>query len=125
MIKVKDFLNPNSMLTPGIAASIIMINANVLWVNSGMTPKYAVLVLCLLICLIVLAIFRAPIWQKLVYYIINVAIVFSISAGSNIVDTPTNQIIQTTGQQVADSRGLLNVSSLFIESAELDNDITQ
>jgi len=113
------------MLTPAIAASIIMINANVLWVNSGMTPKYAVLVLCLLICLIVLAIFRAPLWQKLVYYIINVVIVFSVSAGSNVVDIPTNQIIQATGQQVADSRGLSNMSSLFIESIKEDNDTTK
>ena len=125
MIKIKDFVNPNSMLTPAIAASIIMINANVLWVNSGMTPKYAVLVLCLLICLIVLAIFRAPLWQKLVYYIINVVIVFSVSAGSNVVDIPTNQIIQATGQQVADSRGLSNMSSLFIESIKEDNDTTK
>ncbi len=125
MIKIENFLNLNSMLTPGIAASIIMINANVLWVNYGLTPKYAALVLCLLICLIVLAIFRAPLWQKLVYYIINVMIVFSVSAGSNIVDFPTNQIIQTTEQQVADSRGLANISDFFIESAEQDNNSTK
>lgn len=98
-----------------------MLNANALWINYGLTPKYAVLVVWLLICLIVLAYIRAQLWQKLVYYIINVSIIFSVSAGYNVVGIPKNQIIHTTGQQVAVTSTVPNISGLFFESAKVDN----
>ncbi len=85
MSEIKDFLNPNSMLTPGIAGGITMMIANSLWVNFDFPPKYTAIVMCLLLGLMVLAELKAPIWQKPVYYIINVLIIFSVSAGSNVV----------------------------------------
>ena len=122
MSKVKDFLNPNSMLTPGIAGSITMMIANALWVNFGLTPKYTALVLCLLLGMVVLAELRAPLWQKSIYYIINVLIIFSVSAGSNVVGISTNQTTQAARQQVAVSLSLPNISSFFIKNAMADND---
>lgn len=121
MSKVKDFLNPNSMLTPGIAGSITMMIANALWVNFALPPKYTALVLCLLLGLVVLAELRAPLWQKSVYYIINVLIIFSVSAGSNVVGISTNQITHAAGQQVAVALSLQDISHFFINSAKADN----
>lgn len=110
------------MLTPGIAGSITMMITNSLWVNFGLTPKYTALVLCLLLGMVVLAELRAPLWQKSIYYIINVLIIFSVSAGSNAVGTSTNQITQAAQQQVAVSLDVANISSFFINSAMADND---
>ena len=123
MSNVKDFLNPNSMLTPGIAGSITMMVANALWMNFGLPPKYTALVLCLLLGLVVLAELKAPLWQKSVYYIINVLIIFSVSVGSNSVGVSTNQIPQTAKKQVAVSLDLPELSSFFIRSAKADSDI--
>ena len=81
MSEIKDFLNPNSMLTPGIAGGITMMITNSLWVNFDFPPKYTAIILCLLLGLMVLAELKAPLWQKPVYYIINVLIIFSVSAG--------------------------------------------
>ncbi len=125
MSKVKDFLNPNSMLTPGIAGSITMMIANALWVNFGLPPKYTALVLCLLLGLVVLAELTAPLWQKSVYYIINVLIIFSVSAGSNVVGISTNQITQAARQQVFVALELPTLSGFFIKKAKADSDMSK
>jgi len=91
MSEIKDFLNPNSMLTPGIAGGITMMIANSLWVNFDFPPKFTAIILCLLLGLMVLAELKAPLWQKPVYYIINVLIIFSVSAGSNVVGMSASQ----------------------------------
>lgn len=110
------------MLTPGIAGSITMMIANALWVNFGLPPKYTALVLCLLLGLVVLAELTAPLWQKSVYYIINVLIIFSVSAGSNVVGISTNQMAQAARQQVFVALDLPTLSGFFIKNAKADND---
>jgi hypothetical protein len=123
--KVNDFLNPNSMLTPGIAGSMTMMIANALWVNFGLEPKYTALMLCLLLGSVVLAELKVPLWQKPVYYIINVLIIFSVSAGTNIVGmnaNNTNIATQTNQEeeQITVSLGLPNITGFFINSAMAD-----
>jgi hypothetical protein len=131
MAEAKDFLNPNSMLTPGIAGSITMMIANTLWVNFGLEPKYTALMLCLLLGLVVLAELKVPLWQKPVYYIINVLIIFSVSAGTNVVGITannTNLASQTTPiaeEQIAVSLRSSNINGFFINSAMADEELSK
>ncbi len=83
MSEIKDFLNPNSMLTSGIAGGITMMITNALWVHFAFIPKYTALILCLLLGSMVLAELKASLWQKPIYYIINVLIIFSVSRSSD------------------------------------------
>lgn len=128
MAEAKDFLNPNSMLTPGIAGSITMMIANALWINFGLEPKYTALMLCLLLGLVVLAELKVPLWQKPVYYIINVLIIFSVSAGTNVVGMTANntdlasQTTPVAEEQLAVSVRSSNISGFFINSAMADED---
>lgn len=123
MTEVKDFLNPNSMITPGVAGSITMMIANTLWVNFGLEPKYTALMLCLLLGLVVLAELKVPLWQKPVYYILNVLIIYSVSAGTNVVGMTANssnlasQTTQITEEAVAVSLQLPSIHNFFINSA--------
>ena len=126
MSEIKDFLNPNSMLTPGIAGGITMMIANSLWVNFDFPPKYTAIVMCLLLGLMVLAELKAPIWQKPVYYIINVLIIFSVSAGSNVVGMSASQAKllseanQLKEQKLADVNYLQKLSGFIISNANAE-----
>lgn len=126
MAEVNDFLNPNSMLTPGIAGSITMMIANTLWVNFGLDPKLTALTICLLLGLLVLAELKVALWQKPIYYIINVLVIFSVSVGANVVGVSTDTIriasqsTVVTEEQNIDSTSLSNVGNFFINSAAAD-----
>ncbi len=122
MSDVKDFLNPNSMLTPGIAGGITMTIANSLWVNFDLPPKYTAIAMCLLLGLMVLAELKAPVWQKPVYYIINVLIIFSVSAGSNVVGMSASQLkilseaSQTEEKKLAETNYLQEIAGFLISN---------
>ena len=82
-MNAKEFLNPNSMLTPGIAGGVTMIISNSLWVQFALTQKWTALVLSFVLGLLVLVNMRAAIWQKGIYYILNSLIIFTIGVGAN------------------------------------------
>ncbi len=125
MSKVKDFLDPNSMLTMGIAGSITVMIANALWLNFGIPPKFLALVLCLLLGLVFLAELTAPLWQKSIYYIINGLIIFSVSGGSNVVGISTNQTTQVDRQQVYIVPDVPILSDFFINNTKAINDVSK
>lgn len=128
MAEVNDFLNPNSMLTPGIAGSITMMIANTLSFNFNFDPKITALIICLLLGLLVLAELKVALWQKPIYYIINVLVIFSVSVGANNVGVssgsinPDNPPALSTKELKAGSLSLPNIGSFFINSAVADDD---
>lgn len=131
MAEVNDFLNPNSMLTPGIAGSITMMIANTLWINFGLDPKETALIICLLLGLLVLAELKVPLWQKPIYYIINVLVIFSVSVGANVVGVSTDTMRMASHNTLAienqkiGSLNLSKIGSFFIESAAADGKTTK
>src|SRR5262245_43231308 len=82
-LSTKDFLNPNSMLTPGIAGTITMTISNTLWVQFGLQPSLTGFILSFLIGILVLSSVKAAaLWQKGLYYFFNSMIIFSMAAGT-------------------------------------------
>ena len=81
--KIEEFLQPKSMLTPGIAGAVTMLIANTLWVAFGFPPRWTSLVLSFVLGLLVFVATGAPVWQRVVYYVVNSLIIFSVSMGTN------------------------------------------
>ncbi|MCK5831133.1 MAG: hypothetical protein KAH20_12625 [Methylococcales bacterium] len=128
MAEIKEFLNPNSMLTPGIAGSIVMMAANTLWINFGFDPKLTALIICLLLGLLVLSELKVPLWQKPIYYVINVLVIFSVSVGTNVVGITTNTMNLNNQKAIVaeegsvSSVGLSDIGNFFINSAIADDE---
>ncbi len=81
--KVEEFLQPKSMLTPGVAGGVTMLIANTLWVVFSLPPRWTSLVLSFVLGLLVFVTTGAPVWQRVVYYVLNSLIIFSVSIGTN------------------------------------------
>ncbi len=82
--QVNEFLNPKSMMTPGLAGGFTMTIANTLWVQFGVQPKWCALGLSFTLGLLVFAgSRRTPVWQRLIYYLFNSLIIFSVGTGVN------------------------------------------
>ena len=83
---VGEFLNPKSMLTPGICGAVIMVAANALGAAfelEGPTRSVVCLVLSFLAGTLVFAAGVKKFWPKLAYYVFNSLIIFSAAAGVN------------------------------------------
>ncbi len=81
--KVEEFLQPKSMLTPGIAGGVTMLIANTLWVAFSLPPRWTSLVLSFVLGFLVFVSTGAPLLQRVLYYVLNSLIIFSVSIGTN------------------------------------------
>lgn len=82
-VSVDAFLRPESMVTPGALGAIAMLVTNALAHNFAfISPAYLAILLSFIFGLT--AIVKATsLVQKLIYYVINSLIIFSVAAGSN------------------------------------------
>ena len=79
----KEFLNPNSMLTPGIAGAVAMAIANTFSAQFGFSGAVVALLCSFLIGLLVATVKTVPSWKKYVYYVFNSLVIFTMAVGSN------------------------------------------
>lgn len=82
-MKWNDFLNPRSMLTPGVAGSVVMVIANTLWVEFLMPQKWTALVLSFLLIIPILIRFSASMIENIIYFLFNGLIVFALAVNAN------------------------------------------
>jgi hypothetical protein len=86
MDPIKDFLNPQSMLTPGIAGASIMAIINTLSMQFDLArpwPALMALLLSALCCALALSTDRMPWWRKGIYFVLNSLVIFSVASGVN------------------------------------------
>lgn len=83
---MQDFINPKSMMTPGIAGSTMMFIVNgIVFAFPELQPRIIALILSFLIGSIVFAAksnLSAAIWTKAVYWVVNSLIIFVVGFGS-------------------------------------------
>lgn len=79
----KEFLNPKSMLTPGIAGSLTMLITNTLASQFSLPPNYTGLVISFMFGLVVLVSTVTIAWLRIVLYILNSLLIFSVALGTN------------------------------------------
>lgn len=98
----KEFLNPNSMLTPGFAGSVAMMISNTLWVQFGLPQRWTGLGLSFALGLLVLAAAgEAPLWRKGIYYMLNSLVIFSMAVGASVLGTA----VASPGKSEPEARG--------------------
>lgn len=86
MATTKEFLNPSSMMTPGVAGAVTMTVANTVTLQFGLTepwPATVALIVSFLFGLLVLTAEAMPAWRKLAYYVANSLIIFTVAVGTN------------------------------------------
>ena len=77
-----DFLHPQSMVTPGLLGAAAMMGTNALCATFSLDEPIVCLVLSLLFGLA--AVIRdVPLFQRVLYYVLNTIIIFSVAAGAN------------------------------------------
>src|SRR5437764_11061784 len=102
----QDFLNPKSMITPGIAGGIVMMISNTLLVQFDLPARWTALGLSFLLALVVFFAATTPLWQKIIFYAFNALIIFSVAVGTNrvgAVSTNANQFPQGINRRIGDS----------------------
>lgn len=86
-MEIKEFLNPNSMLTPGVTGSTTMMITNALTrqfeILAGLNSEVGLLVSFLFGLLIMAAATALSFWQRGTYYILNSLIIFTVALGTN------------------------------------------
>jgi len=86
MENAQEFLNPNSMLTPGVAGAVTMAITNTFAAQFKLIepwPAAVALTVSFLLGLLVMAAKAMPYWQRFIYYVLNSLIVFTVAVGSN------------------------------------------
>jgi hypothetical protein len=81
--ETSDFLHAKSMLTPGIAGAITMLITNALHQNFDAPQRWVALVLSFLLATLVFGDRRTVVWQRIVFYVLNALIIFSMAVGAN------------------------------------------
>ena len=84
MAQIDEFLNPKSMITPGAAGALTMLIANTLWVTFAWPQRYTGLILSFMFALIAFVAAAIPKWQRVIYWLLNGLIIFSVAAGANV-----------------------------------------
>lgn len=77
-----EFLNPKSMMTPGVAGSLVMFLTNALCYNFNLQARWVGLGLSAIVGLLILLTGKIPFWQKVVFYFLNSMIIFSVGMGT-------------------------------------------
>jgi hypothetical protein len=76
------FLQPQSMITPGVAGGLTMMITNALCYSFPLLHlRGTALIISGMLAAVVLA-HAAPLWQRILYYVLNTLIVFSMSLGA-------------------------------------------
>lgn len=84
-VALDEFLNPKSMLTPGICGGLTTLITGVLTQQFGLLPNYTGLATSFLFGLLVVfgTTSVIPAWQKCIYLCLNSLVIFSVAMGAN------------------------------------------
>jgi hypothetical protein len=80
---IGDFLNPKSMLTPGLAGAMTMAITNALCSNFALPRPIIALTLSVLLGLLTVGAATLPIWQKGLFTIFNSLFIFAMAVGTS------------------------------------------
>ncbi|AWN74883.1 hypothetical protein LEAN103870_13000 [Legionella anisa] len=110
----KDFLNPRSMLTPGVAGSVVMVIANTMWIEFMIPQKWTALVLSFLIIIPILMQFGVSLIENIIYFMFNGLIIFALSVNTNFAGRKLQDIV-SRDQKVSVSEVVTSPKALAAE----------
>lgn len=112
-VTFNEFLNPKSMLTPGIAGSLTTLFTNTLAAQFGCPPNYTGLVISFVFGLIVFAATSTALWLRLVFWIFNSLFIFSIAIGTNQVGVRTAKSTSGTPLPLPPTVAMIQLKTAF------------
>ena len=118
----KEFLQPNSMLTPGIAGGVVTLIANTLWVQFALPAKWVALTISVIISFIVIKEVTGNLYLKATYLVLNALIIFSVSMGAN---KAGNELASNTGDQETTSLSLISNAYAGVDNSICENYIDE
>ena len=80
---MNEFLNPKSMLTPGVAGGLVMIITNSLTSQFDIAANVTALIISFTLGLVLFISMPGKIFERLVLYVLNSLVVFSVATGTN------------------------------------------
>lgn len=80
---IDEFINPKSMVTPGVVGGLTMTISNSLYVAFGAPAAVTTAIVSLLFAMVVFRARRIPVWQRGIFYVLNSLIIFSVAFGTN------------------------------------------
>ena len=116
-LNTKEFLNPNSMLTPGFAGGMTMMITNTVAAQFDLGYPWSAVVgllISLLFGLLAITATAIPSWQKLIYYVLNSLIIFTVAVGSNTLGRATTD---SSSGHTALERDIAPLAALSIPAA--------
>jgi hypothetical protein len=102
-----EFLNPKSMLTPGVAGATTMFITNAICSNFNLQRPGIALIISALLGVLTVGVAAVPMWQKFVFAVFNSLFIFAMAVGTNTVGA----------SRVASSEASLNSPARFVSSA--------
>jgi hypothetical protein len=116
MPEVKDFLNPASIMTPGIAGGLTASISLPLVTNFDLSFKWVALAISFILGLLIVFSYKEtmPKMLRMLYSVLNSLIIFSVSVGTGItVDPPPKppQLHSSTETNTTDPSTLLSLGS--------------
>ena len=82
-LKLTEFLDPRSKLTPGIATTFTVVISNSFSFFFEWDRLLTAIVISCVINLLVVQGQNIPLWKRIIYYILNTLYIFSMSLGAN------------------------------------------
>ena len=132
-VPIQDFLNPNSMLTPGMAGGMTMLITNALCQHFPLPNDLTGLGLSFLFGLLVF-VATGPMWQRSVYYLLNSLVIFCVAAGASGFgasvtdtneDTLSSLIVRPAIAQETSAENPDTLEALMKQNAALQNQIDE
>jgi len=81
---INEFINPKSMVTPGVAGSLMMFLANGICMQfPEMAFRYVAISLSFLLASVILSIKELQFFQRLAFWVVNSLIIFTVGVGSS------------------------------------------
>lgn len=111
---MERFLNPRSMLTPGVAGSVVMVIANTMWIEFMIPQKWTALVLSFLIIIPILMQFGVSLIENIIYFMFNGLIIFALSVNTNFAGRKLQDIV-SRDQKVSVSEVVTSPKALAAE----------
>ena len=123
-MKWNDFLNPRSMLTPGIAGSVVMVIANTLWVEFMLPQRWTALILSFILIVPILVKYSACWFENVIYFTFNGLIVFALAVNTNFagrklheISTPNNDTL--VAQQLSNVFAMSSSTNIALTGNEI------
>lgn len=114
-LNLESFLQPNSMITPGVAGGMVTLIANTAWMQFDLPAKWVALLVSACFGFLVLKGLSTSLYTRGIYFVLNTLIIFSMAMGTN---TAAVQMSVSSEEEVSTESEALNFQLFPVSYAD-------